>query len=102
MQIQHTLVDKGMRLGRKRRAVSLLAGGVLFVGALLGSRFYVVSELFVLLAFMAILFSIVTSLLILAVLVQEGIRCGLRWMRQTKRAVGPPQQEGQKVLGGSY
>lgn len=58
MQIQHTFDDEGTRIARQRRAVSLLAGGVLFFGALLlSSRFYVVSELSILLVFMAVLFS---------------------------------------------
>ena len=101
MQIQHIFGDKGTRIGRKRTAVSFLAGGVLFVGGvLLNSRFYIVSELSILLVFMAVLFSIVTGLLILAVLIQEGVRYSFRWMSQTKRTIPPPQQEGQKVLGG--
>jgi hypothetical protein len=101
MQIQHTVGDKDIRTGRKGREFFPVAGGLLVVKVvLLGSRFYVVRELFILLAFMAILFSIVAAFLVLGVLVHEGVRCGLRRMGQTNRTIAPPQQEGQKVFGG--
>jgi hypothetical protein len=82
MQIQLTFGDKGIRACRKARFLFVLVCGLLFVGVLLlSARFYFVSELLVMLAFMAILFSIVIIFLVLGVLVQEGVRCGLRWIR---------------------
>jgi hypothetical protein len=82
-----TIVNtKETRQGGSAAEVSILKLGLPAAGAImLGTKFYFVSELLVLLAALAVLFSVVTGVAILFLLAQECSRWSVRKFNEAKQ-----------------
>ena len=78
-----------------RKIVTILALGLAVAGALfLVSRFYVGSEILVVLSLTAIVVFIGTNILLVVVFLYELVRSSLRWIRDARRPTVLPNESG--------